>query len=174
MSAVQVADAAQLRSSCSEGKVQAMDYFQLHQDQLFRFARRLCNQRDDAVDLVQETFVRFLRSEVSFDSPEHARAWLYRTLANLARDNRRRSVVRERTLEDGAGPVSIGSEGREVAKLAVHAALGHLGVRRRAVVVLYEIEGESVRDIGRLLGVSPVTVRWHLMMARRQLSEILS
>lgn len=169
-----MADAAELRSSCSEAKVQAMDYFQLHQDQLFRFARRLCNQRDDAIDLVQETFVRLLRSGVSFDSPEHARAWLYRTLANLARDKRRRAVVRERASEEDAGLVSVGSEGREVARLAVQSALGRLSIRRRAVVVLHEIEGESVRDVGRLLGVSPVTVRWHLVMARRQLSEILS
>jgi len=148
--------------------------FQIHRDELFRFARRLCRDREEAIDLVQETLLRVLRSGTCFHSREHARAWHYRTLTNLARDRRRRLAVREREMEEIAGPASSPGENAALARLAVQEALARLDPRRRAVLVLHEIEGRSVREIGHLLGLAPVTVRWHLMMARRKLAEILS
>jgi DNA-directed RNA polymerase specialized sigma24 family protein len=46
--------------------------------------------------------------------------------------------------------------------------------RRRAILVLYEIDGTSIQDIARLLGIAPVTVRWHLSRGRAQMSAILT
>ena len=45
--------------------------------------------------------------------------------------------------------------------------------RRRAILVLYELEGTPIGEIARLLGVTPVTVRWHLMRARREMARVL-
>ena len=61
-----------------------------------------------------------------------------------------------------------------IAKRAVWAALDVLHPRRRAIVVMHEIEGESLSTIASLLGVSGVTVRWHLSMARRDLRRVLA
>jgi DNA-directed RNA polymerase specialized sigma24 family protein len=55
----------------------------------------------------------------------------------------------------------------------VHDALQRLAPRRRAIVVLYELEGSAVADIARLLGVTAVTVRWHLSVARREMARAL-
>ena len=52
-------------------------------------------------------------------------------------------------------------------------ALDLLPARRRAILVLSELEGTPVPEIGRLLGVTPVTVRWHLMRARREMARVL-
>jgi len=46
-----------------------------------------------------------------------------------------------------------------------------LAPRRRAIVILYELEGTAIGDIASLLGVSPVTVRWHLSRGRRELAR---
>ena len=52
-------------------------------------------------------------------------------------------------------------------------ALDRLPPRRRAVLVLYELEGTPIPEIARLIGVTPVTVRWHLMRARREMASAL-
>jgi RNA polymerase sigma-70 factor (ECF subfamily) len=52
-------------------------------------------------------------------------------------------------------------------------ALARLAPRRRAILVLHEIEGLSVRSIATMLGVTAVTVRWHLSVGRREMAGIL-
>ena len=46
-------------------------------------------------------------------------------------------------------------------------------VRRRAILVMYELEGASIPAIAALLGVAAVTVRWHLMVGRREMARVL-
>ena len=60
-----------------------------------------------------------------------------------------------------------------MARAMVWRALEELSPRRRAVIVLREIEGASVQEIARLLGVTAVTVRWHHSRGRRELRRIL-
>jgi len=70
------------------------------------------------------------------------------------------------------GPVGT-PETRAVARVVVRQALARLSPRRRAVIVLHELEGRTAAEIGQLLGLTPVTVRWHLHAARRDLKKIL-
>ena len=56
---------------------------------------------------------------------------------------------------------------------AVWNALDTLAPRRRAIVVMHEIDGMSVEAIAALLGVRAMTVRWHLSIARRDLKRAL-
>ena len=60
-----------------------------------------------------------------------------------------------------------------VARATVQTALSRLSPRRRAVTVLHEIDGMPVREVARLLGITEVTVRWHLLAARRELAGLL-
>ena len=60
-----------------------------------------------------------------------------------------------------------------MAKRAVWAALDLLHPRRRAIVILHELEGMRPAAIASLLGVSGMTVRWHLSMGRRDLRRLL-
>jgi len=72
--------------------------------------------------------------------------------------------------DDPAGP---SPESGYLARLAVQRALAGLAPRRRAVVVLHELEGLEAREIAALLGIASVTVRWHLSRARQELARIL-
>ena len=148
--------------------------FDVHERRLFRLARRLSSSHDEAADLVQETFVRAIgsRSRLPQDEREQA-SWLVTTMVNLARDRSRRQSVRGRaasffTVRDTSDP-----EPGYVARMTVQDALARLDARRRAVVVLHELEGESVAQIAALLGIATVTVRWHLAKARRELAQLL-
>ncbi len=97
-----------------------------------------------------------------------------RTLVNLCRDRYRRLGVRTRvhaSLRQEEG--SAHPENAAVIGTTVRTALGRLAPRRRAAIVLHELEGAPVREVARLLGIAEVTVRWHLLAARRELARAL-
>jgi RNA polymerase sigma-70 factor (ECF subfamily) len=151
--------------------------FDLHHPRLFRLARRLSRDADEARDLVQETFLRAARSPGSIPVGEAAEAWLVRVLVNIQRDEWRRQSTKKRLDPEGeseaARPVAPDSEASLVARTTVWRALERLAPRRRAVIVMYELEGVTIPSIARQLGVSAVTVRWHLSMGRRELAEVI-
>ena len=123
---------------------------------------------------MQETFLRAARHAASVpDGAGHEEAWLVRVLINLARDRWRQAAVRKRGADDAAfstTPVASDTESALLARSIVWQALDRLPPRRRAIIVLYEIEGVGIPAIARLLGVAAVTVRWHLSIGRRELA----
>jgi RNA polymerase sigma-70 factor (ECF subfamily) len=151
--------------------------FDAHEDRLYRLARRLAASTDDANDLVQETFLRAAKSLRSVPTdPAKEEAWLIRVLVNIRRDEWRRAIVRRRSaaiLGAGAATDDSNLESALIAKRAIWGALDVLPPRRRAIVIMSELEGMHPSAIGALLGVSAMTVRWHLSMARRDLKRIL-
>lgn len=165
------------RTDSVTGTDRLAELFDSHQNRLFHLALRLCSDREEARDLVQEAFLRAARQPGSVPGGEPGgEAWLVRTLVNLCKDRYRRLAVRSRAKEE------LTREGRRerahpedthVARATVQAALARLAPRRRAAIVLHELEGKPVRDVARLLGVTEVTVRWHLLAARRELAKVL-
>jgi RNA polymerase sigma-70 factor (ECF subfamily) len=151
--------------------------FDTHADRLYRLARRLSASADDARDLVQETFLKAARALRSIPtSPDKEEAWLVRVLVNLRRDQWRREAVRRRSagvLGDTVALSASSVESAVIAKRIIWRALDVLSPRRRAIVVMHELEGLSLHAIAALLGVGVITVRWHLSMARRDLKRIL-
>jgi RNA polymerase sigma-70 factor (ECF subfamily) len=150
--------------------------FDAHHERLYRLARRLVPNADDALDLVQETFLKAARSPgaVPLGSTSEE-AWLVRVLINVRRDQWRKTAVRKRhdTELNRSTRVDNGQEAALIARATVWRALDTLTPRRRAVVVMHELEGLTIPAIASLLGISAITVRWHLSMGRRDLSRIL-
>jgi RNA polymerase sigma-70 factor (ECF subfamily) len=150
--------------------------FDTYEDKLYRLARRLSPNAEDAHDLVQDTFVRAASSLSSIPAGSQEYAWLLRVLINLRRDQWRKASVRARSAAL-VGPATHATpataESALIAKRAVWSALDALAPRRRAIVVMCEIDGMSPGDIAPLLGLAVITVRWHLSMARRELKRAL-
>ena len=150
--------------------------FEAHYDRLYRLARRLTSSADDAQDLVQETFLKAARSRstvpLGLTSEE---AWLVRVLINIRRDQWRKTAVRARHDKELSRPTNAEAdpEAAFIARATVWRALDTSPPRRRAVVVLHELEGMTVSAIASLLGISAVTVRWHLSVGRRALARVL-
>jgi RNA polymerase sigma-70 factor (ECF subfamily) len=152
--------------------------FDAHHDRLYRLARRLVPTADDAKDLVQETFLRVVRTPASIPSGHASEeAWLVRILVNLCRDRWRQRALRSRLdAHYGAGSETTRSSAERalIARTEIWRALDALPPRRRAAIVLYELEGVGIPQIARLLSVSAVTVRWHLSRGRRELASIIT
>jgi RNA polymerase sigma-70 factor (ECF subfamily) len=150
--------------------------FDLHHQRLFKLARRLSRNADDARDLVQETFLRAAKSARSIpEGASNEEAWLARVLINICRDRWRQSAVRTRARVNGhvSAEPAFNPEPHMIAKSLVRQALDALPPRRRAILILYELEGSTIPSIARLLGVTPVTVRWHLSIGRREMARAL-
>ena len=147
--------------------------FDAHHDRLYRLARRMTGSAEEARDAVQDTFLRAARAPHSIpDGMPHEEAWLVRVLVNLCRDAWRKQAVRRRA----ATPPTHATHSAEsafVAKAVIQQALGCLAPRRRAILVMYELEGASIPAIAALLGIRAVTVRWHLSVGRRELARVI-
>ena len=148
--------------------------FDAHHQRIYRLARRLTASADDALDLVQETFLRAARSPKSVPlGADREEAWLVRVLINLRRDQWRKAAVQKRNNEPG--PDAAPDHGPAViARATIWRALDMLSPRRRAVVVMHELEGLAISAIASQLGISAITVRWHLSAGRRDLARVLT
>jgi RNA polymerase sigma-70 factor, ECF subfamily len=165
-----------MKRMSSGGAEKLSALYDAHADRLYRLARRLAAGEGEAWDLVQETFLN-AASAVDAVPPGAAaeEAWLVRVLVNVRRDQWRREAVRRRHASGqhrtAARPVH--PENAILIRSTVWAALDRLSPRRRAIVVMCEIEGRSTADVAAVLGVARVTVRWHLSLARRALAQHL-
>jgi RNA polymerase sigma factor (sigma-70 family) len=140
--------------------------FDAHYDRLYRLARRLAPSIDDALDLVQETFLKAARSARAVPiGHSNEEAWLVRMLTNIRRDQWRKSVVRKRHDQDISRSANLGTD-QEAALIARTTVW-------RALDVMHELEGLTMHTIASLLGISAITVRWHLSMGRHELARVL-
>jgi RNA polymerase sigma factor (sigma-70 family) len=153
--------------------------FDVHYARLYGLARRLAPSKDDALDLVQETFLKAAQfpKSIPFGGAKEE-AWLVRVLINIRRDQWRRASTRNRhdrtAIEDRRVATTGGdAEGALIARNTIWQALDALAPRRRAIVVMVELEGLGIPAIASLLGISAVTVRWHLSRGRRDLTGAL-
>jgi RNA polymerase sigma factor (sigma-70 family) len=149
--------------------------FDAHHARLYSLARRMTASADAARDAVQETFLRGARSPASIPyGHPHEEAWLVRVLVNICRDEWRKQAVRRRYASElPASSDEGGPEAALVARSTIWRGLAELPPRRRAVLVMYELEGTAIPVIARLLGIHSVTVRWHLSVGRRELARLL-
>lgn len=146
--------------------------FDAHHARLYRLARRMLSSSDAARDAVQDTFLRAAKYSRSMpDGASSEEAWLVRILINICRDGWRKDAVRRRVALEAAPAGHCATESALVARATIWRALEALPPRRRAIIVLYEIEGIGIPAIAQLLGVANVTVRWHLSVGRRELAR---
>jgi RNA polymerase sigma-70 factor (ECF subfamily) len=162
--------------AAEDGTARLGALFDQHHRRLYRLARRLTTSAEDARDLVQDTFVRVAQSRTAVPAgPASEEAWLVRILVNLCRD-RWRAKARHARLDGHRHDVSataIDPEAAIVAHDTIWRALDAVAPRRRAAIVLHDLEGMDVADVARVLGISAVTVRWHLSRGRRELARII-
>jgi RNA polymerase sigma-70 factor (ECF subfamily) len=158
-------------------------------DQVYRVARRLVSTREEAEDLVQETYARAFRSWRSFTPGTNLRAWLLRILTNLNIDRGRRKqrAPDEQPLEEGdyflynrleqAARDGNVDEERVVERLSQDDIVGALSVVPhdfRDVVVLVDIGDFTYQDAAQILDIPIGTVMSRLHRGRRILKRELA
>ena len=144
----------------------------------FAVAYRLLGNREDAEDLVQETFLTVLQKIDAFAPGRAFSPWFFRILVNRGLNARKSRALRTTDEIPDASPAGGPSPERhaEQAELRgrLHAALAGLPERQRVIVELFELEGFGGPEIAEILEISDGTVRWHLFEARRALRQALA
>jgi RNA polymerase sigma-70 factor (ECF subfamily) len=149
-----------------------------HRDRLHRAAWSLCGSRQDAEDLVQETFTRVLSRPRLLRDEASELAYLMRVLHNTFLSGRRDASRRPRavaTLEDvqvlDRHATQAPQQALEVDEL--YAAIAELPERYRLPLVAVDLLGLSYGETGRSLGVREKTVATRVFRARRLLVDRL-
>ena len=152
-----------------------------HHSRLYRYILKLENNRDDAADLTQQTFIDAFRSLANFRGQASLSTWLFGIGLNLARNYRSRSPVRRYPhcsideilqISGPDDPEQTASDRQQVRRL--NAALQELSSEMRETIVLICLEELSYEDAAAALGVPIGTVRSRLSRARTQLRALLS
>lgn len=126
----------------------------------FRLGYLLTGERSRAEDLVQDAFVRVLARVRHIREPELMRAYLTRTIVNLAKNEYRRQGRLRAFVSSGRGAPPPSSELPDVeARDELHRQLLGLPWRQRAALVLRYCEDRSEAEVADALGTSPKAVR---------------
>ena len=149
-------------------------------DSLYNFARWLARDSNDAEDLVQETYLKALRSFASFQSGTNFRAWMFRILKNTFLSScstlERRMTVAMDSEEDGP-ELAVENQTPETILMnrsssqQVQRAIDDLPVHYRETLLLCEVEEMSYQEIGEILSIPIGTVMSRLARARKAVRE---
>ncbi len=163
-----------------------------YQDRLFHVANRVVTNPDDALDVVQDTFVSAYQSLASFKGDAEFFTWLYRIAFNTAISAKRRkrptisldagasSANREKTHETGIDPEDRAADvapdaamerAEDERQLAM--AIAKLSPEHRGVLLMKDIDGLKYEDIAEAMRVPIGTVRSRLHRARLELRNLL-
>jgi RNA polymerase sigma-70 factor (ECF subfamily) len=154
----------------------------VHADALYNLARHLTRDPSEAEDLVQETYVRALRSRGDFEPATNAKAWLFRILRNAFITRYRQEqrhpapapydTTEQRSEEEGdpgSPPAAVQPEQlRRVVSGDIEAALRTLSEDGRTVILL-DVEGFTETEVALVLGCAVGTVKSRLNRARAAL-----
>jgi RNA polymerase sigma-70 factor, ECF subfamily len=194
MSAARVAEMAEAPPDATRIAAEARDRIRFEEealalsDQVYRVARHLAGSREEADDLVQETYARAFRSWRSYQPGTNLRAWMLRILTNLNIDRGRRAqrtppmqgleandyFLYDRLTESDGGP---SDEERVVERLSqddIVAALASVPHDFRDVIVLVDIGDFSYQDAAQILDIPIGTVMSRLHRGRRVLKRELA
>ena len=155
-------------------------------DQVYRVARRMVSSREEAEDLVQDTYARAFRSWRQYTPGTNLRAWLLRILTNLNIDRGRReqrapdlqSLDDEeyslfRTLDDGSAEEDVDRLVERLSQDSVVDALSAVPHDFRDVIVLVDIGDFTYQDAAQILDIPIGTVMSRLHRGRRILKREL-
>lgn len=150
-------------------------FYELTSRPVWSYLARITGDRRLADDLIQETYYRFLRSTVSFESEDHRRNYLYRIATNLARDQRRKPRFTAVAVEDVEGQLTSGADRGDTTarRLDLHRAMSHLKPRERSLLWLAYVQGWSHEEIASALGLRAASMKTMLFRARQRLLGLL-
>ena len=138
-------------------------------DTVYRICFSFMKNTADTEDMVQETFLRLIRSGIVFQSEENEKAWLIVTASNLCKDNLKKWWRKNEDIDDP----SLGLKQPPFEINEVLAAILELPHDQKTVVYMYYYEGYSTADIASYLRCPHATIRSRLSRARKNLKTML-
>ena len=171
-----------------QGDTAAFDtLFTRYQKRTYRLVQRFISNREDALDLTQDAFIRAYQGLGDFKSQCQFYSWLYRITVNLCIDFLRKKSRSEVLLYDSdeSGELPMANipdpraespakavENKEL-RTHIRKAVRRLPPKQRQIFILRHWDGLSLKDIAAVVGRSDGTVKAHLLHAHRNLRKHL-
>ena len=144
--------------------------FRKYGDRVFTAAFHVCRNREDADDVVQDTFLKYHAMQMDYESEEHIKAWLLRTAINRSKDLLKSFWrIHMTPWEDYMNELEFA----EPQDKGLFEAVMHLPRKYRIVVPLFYYEEYSVEQIAGILRIPTGTVKSQLSRARMLLKNEL-
>lgn len=173
----------QLVSRCQQGDQEALkEIFDKYHKKVYRIAYGVVRHREEALDIVQEVFVKLFRSIKNFKGRSHFYTYLYRMVMNTAIDHSRKmgkqfvssldeegSFEPSDEIEKGPERILLQKELEEKVKWAME----KLPVEQKAALLFREVEGLSYEEMADAMGCSIGTVMSRLHYGRKRMQELL-
>ena len=183
-------DDAELVAAARRGDRDAFrTLFERYHRRAYALAFGVLRHQDDALDVVQDAFIKAHKYLDKFEGNSSFYTWLYRIVMNLAIDHLRKHrrvkpvELDEQHLEESAGDDALlptilgGNPGRALMDKEIRAridqALGELSDNHRAVLVMRELEGMSYEEMAQAMGCSKGTIMSRLFHARKNMQRQL-
>ncbi len=174
-------DDGQLAARAARGDKAALEVlYHRHVDTVWRYAWLRTHSRHDAAEIVQEVFLRVTRSIRQFKGRSAFATWLFAVTRSVAIEQARREQrTRTQIVSDGVlrfvpAEETVEKPSQDDASLeAVRSAVANLPGAQRDAIVLYELSGLGIQEVGEMLGWSESRVKVTLHRARRRLRDLL-
>jgi RNA polymerase sigma-70 factor (ECF subfamily) len=165
----------QLMAAFARGSADAFStLFQRYKSRVFGFFCRRVEDRSQAEELTQDTFLALLRAQERYQPTALFRTWLYAVALNILRAHRRKTLFRAlfsgRATEHNDPPAPAFLE----IELILREAVGKLEPADREVLLLREFEELNYAEIAMILHIPINTVRSRLFRARTALRDLLA
>ncbi len=138
-------------------------------DMLYRLALSHTGRREDAEDAVQDVFTKYIASSKDFEDEQHERAWFVRVTINRCHDLVRRSKIRTHDSLDDI--LEVADE--ENPASGILKTLAEIPETYRTAITLHHLEGFSVEETARMLGLSLSACKMRLSRGRELLKKTI-
>jgi len=172
-----------LISRCQQGDQEALkEIYDKYHKKVYRIAYGVVRQREEALDIVQEVFIKLFPSIKNFKGRSHFFTYLYRMVMNTAIDHARKMGKQPLLSLDEEGSLKPSDEvekGPE--RILLHKeleerlnwAMNKLPAEQRAALIFREIEGLSYQEMAEAMECSIGTVMSRLHYGRKKMQELL-
>ena len=140
-----------------------------YSDTLYKICFLILKNEYDVKDVLQETFIKYMTKAPQFESEDHKKAWLIKVSQNKCKEflrfHKRHAAV---PIEEVEQSVSV-TDGMDSETIETLSLVWDLNYKLKSVVILYYIEGYSVKETAEILGISEAAVKKRLERARKEL-----
>jgi len=178
-------DENKLISRASGGDPSAFNQLMgMHEKRMYAVALRMCGNREDAQDCLQEAMLRVYRAIGGFKGQSSFGTWVYRITMNTCLDELRRkknkqNVSFDNLLDQGWSPADdSASPEKKVMQIemrkSISTSIQELPEDMRSAIIMRDIHGYSYDEIADILGVNVGTIKSRISRGREKLREKLS
>ncbi len=144
-----------------------------YSDTVFRIAFNYCKNCQDAEDVLQNVFIKLLKSKKSFNNEEHIKSWLITVAINecksmyLSKQKKKTVYLDDIKIYDKTSDFSKDTE----EKIELYNAVMTLPAKYRIVIYLYYFEDYSISQISNILSIKETSIQTQLMRAREKIKK---